>query len=331
MSTIRDVARLAGVGVGTVSRVISGKGSLSEKTRMQVIKAMRDLDYRPSATAQSLSNRKSGIIGVLIPRFGPVLYEKVLATVEDELRRKGKYFVLSSSLSADEASVSFLLSRDCDGALIFASEQTDERIFDVSQKFKNFGVINRFVTGIEDRCFWVDHKEGGRFAAQMLIEAGHRDIAVITGPNEARDSHLRRDGFFGELALHGLSVPPENIFQGDFRPSGGWNGSRYLTSGPRRFTAIFCFNDAMASGAVLYLRQNGIGVPNEIAVIGYDNLQYTEFLQPALTTVDSHVDLIVRNACRYIMNQCYEMDFPIETRIAPTLVIRESHYARSVT
>ena len=327
MATIKDVARLAGVGTGTVSRALSGKGSVSADTRRKIEAAISSLSYRPSSIAQSLSNRKSGIIGVLLPHFGAGFYEKVLSVIEAELRAYGKYFVVATSASADDDSFDFLLSRDCDGILLFVSDARDRQIRALERKFETIAVVNRIVPGLEEKCFAADHVAGGRIAARALIESGRTRFAMISGPALRDDSLLRRKGFTEELAASGLSLADELVVEGDFRNEGGWAGCQALLARGLPFDALFCANDAMATGAMGCLAEAGLSVPGDVAVIGYDNLPYTRYLVPPLSTVDGEISETVRNAARHLLQHCYGVETENTHVLTPHFIARASHGA----
>ena len=157
MTTIRDVAKLAGVGVGTVSRTISGKGSVSEERRRRVEDAIRKLSFRPSSIAKSLSSKELGIIGLLLPHLGSAFFELILRTAESELRAHGKYFVVATGSGAEEeeASFNFLLARDCDGMLIFSNETTERRLIDLERRFERVAVMNPDGAGPRRQVFRV--------------------------------------------------------------------------------------------------------------------------------------------------------------------------------
>ena len=326
MATIRDVAKLAGVGIGTVSRTISGKGSVSSEKRRRIEEAIEKLDFRPSSVAQSLSSRKLGIIGLLLPKLGGAFYELILRTAEDELRAHRKYFVVATAAgdSQEKESVEFLLARDCDGMLVFSSEISERSLLELESRFPNIAVMNRIVPTIEGKCFVADHFEGGRLAAQTLLDAGHTRIAAITGPQKRLDARLRQEGFASELATAGVLLDEDLVLEGDFSAPGGRRCCDGLLETEKPFSAIFCANDTMAMAAISRLQHHGRQVPSDVAVLGYDNLGYGEFLAPPLTTIDSAIEATVRNACRYLLGVCYGIELESHRQFQPGVVWRES-------
>jgi LacI family transcriptional regulator len=326
MTTIRDVAKLAGVGIGTASRAISGKGSVSLEKRRRIEEAVEMLSFRPSSVAQSLSSKRLGIIGLLLPKFGSLFWELILATVEDELRAHGKYFVVATGngIAQEKASFEFLLARDCDGILIFSSQITERSLIELEGKFPRVAVINRIVPTIEEKCFAVDHVEGGRLAARTLLDAGHTAIAVISGPLHRPDARQRHEGFLHELREAGIRIDTDLIVEGDFTAERGWRFCDALLDREKPFSALFCANDNMAISVLSRLQERGKRVPQDVAVIGYDNLTHSPFLTPPLTSVDTALEATVRSACRYLLKVCYGIDSEFQRQFMPHVVRRGS-------
>ena len=302
------------------------KEAYPPKKRHRIEEAIEKLDFRPSSVAQSLSSRKLGIVGLLLPKLSGAFYELILRTAEDELRAHRKYFVMATGTgdSQEKESFEFLLARDCDGMLVFSSEISERSLLDLESRFPNIAIMNRIVPTIEDKCFVADHFEGGRLAAQTLIDAGHSRIAVITGPQHRLDARLRQEGFASELATAGIRLDEDLVFEGDFGAVSGRYGCDRLLETAKPFSAVFCSNDTMAMAALSRLQQRGRQVPSDVAVLGYDNLEYGAFLAPPLTTIDSAIEATVRNACRYLLNVCYGIESDFYRQFQPNVVWRQS-------
>jgi LacI family transcriptional regulator len=335
VTTIRDVAKLAGVGVGTASRALSGRGAVSSAALAKVQFAAESLNFRPSAIAQALSLQRSGSLGVYVPELASYFYSSIVTAADQLLRAHGRHLVVvCGSPSRDPRQealdgVAFLLSRDCDGLLLTGNDLTDADLREISQRVAHLAVINRKVPGMAGRCFIPDHEEGGRIAARALLSQGHRHLAVLTGPASVLDNRLRMKGFLGELALHG--VAPSVVFNGDFSRECGWEtGAKLARSvgpdGPlnQRCSAVFCANDRMAMGLISRLWVEGWRVPDDISVVGYDNDDFASFATPPLTTV--HMPLIeqARLATAQIMRQCYGDPCEPEAPCPPALALRLS-------
>ncbi len=335
MSTIRDVAKLAGVGVGTASRALSGRGAVSPAALEKVLAAAESLNFRPSAIAQALSLQRSGSLGVYVPELASFFYSSIVTAADQLLRAHGRHLVVvCGSPSRDPRQealdgVAFLLSRDCDGLLLTGNDLTDADLRDISSRVEHLAVINRKVPGMKGRCFIPDHEEGGRIAARALLSQGHRRVAVLTGPASVLDNRLRMKGFLSEMSGHGIE--PCQAFNGDFSREFGWEtGGSLVQSVDRRAsidqrcTAVFCANDRMAMGLISRLWVEGWRVPDDLSVVGYDNDDFACFATPPLTTV--HMPLIeqARLATAQVMRQCYGDVCDPEPLCPPALALRLS-------
>lgn len=334
MSTIKDVARLAGVGVGTASRALSGKGSVSDDAADRVRAAAGRLGYRPSSIAQALSLQRSGAIGVYVPLFDGGFYSEMLGSIDRVLRVHGRHMIAANGCGDGSQrqkaldGIEFLLGRDCDGLLVASNSLTDDDCAELFRRFPRVVVLNRDVPGHAQSCFSVDHEVAGRLAARALVSQGHRDIAVIEGPPDAPDNRARMRGFFAELAVFGIDVRPEHRGVGGFRFSLGAAAARWLAAaGPRgrpAFTALFAANDLMAMAAVSALGELGIRVPQDVSVIGYDDSRFAGYTSPPLTTVHVPIDAVAASACRLMLNACYDSELPVERNFPPTIAWRSS-------
>ena len=332
MSTIKDVARLAGVGVGTASRALSGKGSVSDDTAERVRIAAGRLDYRPSSIARALSLRRSGAIGVYVPLFDGAFYSGILASIDRVLRASERHMVAATGCGDGSLrqkaldGVHFLIDRDCDGLLIASNNLTDEDCLEIMRRCPRTVVLNRSVPGHAGRSFSVDHEAAGRLAARALLAEGHREIAVIAGPATTPDNEARMQGFFAELGRHGVEVPQERRTEGGFLFSGGAAAARHLVEagGRPRFTALFAANDLMAMSAVSALTQLGVRVPQDVSVIGYDDSRFARYTAPPLTTVHVPIDDVSANGCRLLLNDCYETELPVARDFPPSIAWRGS-------
>lgn len=323
MSTIKDVARLAGVGLGTASRVVSGKGSVSPATAERVKKAIKQLDFRPSHAARALLSGSSQTIGVYIPILKGTFYTPILQVIDMELRSGGRHMVVAFGCGlGDERrqaveGVEFLIERGCDGLIVMSNELTDGDIVALSRKQPRLVVLNRSFESIRDQCFSADHTLGGTLAAQALLKLGHREFAVISGPPTSPDNVARITGFMDELTRHRIDPNKVMILKSDFSPEGGWASAEALLASKHKFTALFCANDEMAVGVLSYFQQAGISVPKQVSVLGYDDTHSAEYSAPRLTSVHIPLREVTLNGLHWLLNQCYgsalkiDREFPI--------------------
>ena len=330
MSTIRDVARLANVGVGTASRVISGKGPASADAVARVLAAVSELEFRPSSSARALASKTTGMVGVFVTEFSGHFFGPILLTVDRELRAVDRHMVAATGCGQGDArqlareGIEFLIERQCDGILLFSNEMLDADLLALHARWPQLTLINRTVAGIERDCFTVDHELGGRLAARALLGQGHREIAIISGRHSASDNEARLRGFDAELALHGLSVAPQMREDGGFSFAGGETSMNKLLAKGRPMTAVFAANDLMAMAAISALQQAGLRVPQEVSVIGYDDTDFGAYMLPRLTTVRIPTREVAANAARHLINSCYGKSLPVVRQFAPSLLWRDS-------
>jgi LacI family transcriptional regulator len=331
VATIKDVARLAGVGLGTASRVVSGKGSVSPATLERVKKAIEQLDFRPSHAARSLLSGSSQMIGVYIPVLSGTFYMPILQLIDSELRAAGLHMVLASGVGLGDQKrqaiegIEFLMERGCDGLIVMSSALGYEDIAALGPKQDRLVILNHWIDAIPRQCFTIDHTQGGVLAARALLEHRHRKIAVIAGPAAAPDNVARIAGFLGELDRSGINTTKLWIAESDFTPAGGWDSAKELVESGYPFTALFCANDEMAIGAMSYFHEAGIRVPQDLSVIGYDDIPTSAFSAPRLTSVHTSWHAVTLNGLNELLNRCYDLerpvarDFPVEVTLRASL------------
>jgi len=330
MATIKDVARLAGVGVGTASRVISGKGSFSQDAAERVGVAVQQLSFRPSATARALSLRSTSTIGVFIPDFQGPFYGPLLHAIDTELRQYDRHMVVANGCGHEDPrqqaldGARFLIGRECDGIIITSNALKDVDFLSLREQFPHIAVVNRDVKGMKSQCFTVDHKAAGRLAAQAFLDQGHKRIAVISGLSSAGDNKQRLQGFFDRLGEAGIESSSVQVEEGEFTASSGWAAVERLLAGKKRMTALFCANDQMAMGALSCLQHAGLSVPGDVSVVGYDDTDVAAFLSPRLTSVHIPIAEMGLNACRMLLNACYDMELKVSKEFMPTVSLRDS-------
>jgi LacI family transcriptional regulator len=330
VATIKDVARLAGVGLGTASRVVSGKGAVAPATAERVRRAIEQLEFRPSHAARSLLSGSSQMIGVYIPVLKGTFYTPILQIIDMELRANGQHMVVAFGHGLGNArqqameGIHFLLERGCDGLIVISDALLEEDIAALGPKNKYLVVLNRLYKDIREQCFSVDHKQGGKLAAVTLLEQGHRKFAVVTGPSSAIDNIARISGFIGELEKHGIAADKVTMVEGDYSPESGWMAVGTLLASRQKFTALFCANDEMAVGAISRLHDAGVSVPGMVSVMGYDDTLTAEYSAPRLTSVHVPWREVTLSALNWLLNQCYGGSRPVRRKLPVSMSWRSS-------
>jgi LacI family transcriptional regulator len=334
MATIKDVARLAGVGLGTASRVVSGKGSVSQATMEKVRQAIEQLDFRPSHAARSLLSGSSQMIGVYIPVLKGTFYTPILQLIDTELRAAGLHMVVAFGVGLGNPreqaieGIEFLMERGCDGLVAMTNHLQDADIAALGPKQSRLVVLNHRVDSIAEQCFSADHTQGGVLAARALLEQHHRKIAVIAGPSTFPDNVDRISGFMGELERAGVDTAGMWVVESDFSPEGGWNSAEELVNSGHQFSALFCANDEMAVGALSYFHEIGMSVPRDVSVLGYDDTPSTEFSAPRLTSVHVPWRAVTLAGLNALLNRCYSLEREVG-RAFPISITQRASLARA--
>ena len=330
MATIKDVARVAGVGLGTASRVISGNGSVAPATVARVKAAIAQLGFRPSHTARALLSGMSHMIGVYIPILKGTFYTPLLRLVDTELRENGQHMVVAFGSGSGNArkqareGIEFLADRGCDGILVLSNALRDEDMTGIRKLARPIALVNHSLPSLPEQSFVVDHAQGGRLAAQTLLEAGHRRIALVGGPGYAPDNTVRVNAFLSELSAAGIPRSRVPRMNADFSPEGGRAAAEVLLKRPLTCSAVFCANDEMAVGVLSYCQQAGIAVPAELSVMGYDDVESAAYTAPQLTTVHMPWREVTLDAVRWLLNTCYQTELPLSRKYEVSVMYRRS-------
>jgi LacI family transcriptional regulator len=330
VATIKDVAKLAGVGLGTASRVVSGRGSVSPATLARVKQAIDELGFRPSHAARALLSGSSRMVGIYIPVLAGTFYTPILSIMDAELRAAGLHMVVAFGAGlGDERrqaieGVEFLIERGCDGLLVMTGALRDEDVAALGAKAGQLVALNHALESIPDQCFTLDHTLGGRLAARALLGHEHRRIAVIEGPRQLADNVQRIAGFMGELGEHGIGADQIWRVESDFSPAGGWACAKRLLDSGFDCTALFCANDEMAVGALSYFQEAGLRVPHDLSVLGYDDTPSAAFSAPRLTSVHMPWREMTQNAINALLNLCYDLRRPVMRDFPVSLTMRAS-------
>lgn len=318
-----DVAKLAGVSLQTVSRVINGHRSVSPATRMRVQSAMRELGYRPNRAARALASGRSDLIGVIAEpstSFGP---SSTLRALEDAAAASGMRLSVTSVPSMDRDTV--------DRAIEHHLEQRVRGIVVVALVVSISEAIHAFDPGVpvviigRDQGLGIanvgiDHEHGARLAVNLLLDAGHRTVWHVSGLRDAYDSEDRIVGWRDALLAADAEVPP--VVAGDWSARGGYEAGLLLARMPE-VTAIFASNDQSALGILRALHEHGRAVPTDVSVVGFDDIDEAAYYIPPLTTIRQDFALIGRRAMASLL-ALFDGEPPSHELLAPELVLRQS-------
>lgn len=286
-TVINDIAERAGVSIATVSRVLNNRPEVADATREKVMNTLRELGYMSNRYARVLVSGQINYIGFSIPRVEH--FVQILQGVTDAVDEQDANLVLCPTDYEHDREVSLLeriQARGVDGALIVLPSESSEELQELSQHGSPFVVIEpRFPLNDHIPYVTATNMSGGRSAAEHLIALGHKRIAVITGPTSWSSSIDRLAGYHSVLFAHGLQNIPDLVRESDLTQEGGYRVACDLLQLSPRPTAIFCFNDLMAIGALRAARELGLRVPEDLSIIGFEDAPFASIVTPALTTI----------------------------------------------
>jgi LacI family transcriptional regulator len=286
-STLHQVAKMAGVSPATVSRYLNGTAKVSDEKRGSIEQAILQLNYKPNQVAQSLKMGSSHTIGVLTQSLISGYFNEAMTGIEDVMKQAGyALLIMSGHWHADQEAerVELLIGRRVDGVVILTGNMPDSQILDFAQRVP-IVAFGRELRGGRMLGFCLDNYTGACNAVRYLIEQGHRRIAMVAGPADHLDAQARLSGYRDTLRAHGIAPDDALLVQGDFQEAGGLAAVETLLARGADFTAIFAANDLMAFGARLGLYQRRIRVPDDVSIVGFDDVPGSMYSTPPLTTV----------------------------------------------
>ncbi|MBY0122920.1 LacI family DNA-binding transcriptional regulator [Bacillus sp. S/N-304-OC-R1] len=303
--TIRDVAKLSGVSVATVSRVINQISTVNPETQKRVRKAMEQLNYEPNQVAQGLASKKTQTIALVLPNISNPFFSDIVRAVEDVAQSNGFTVILCNSdglVSKEQSYIEVLRKKYIDG-IVFASNTLRQEDFEKMKK-DNISIVVLDYSSSTDSCSIVraKNREGARMAVHHLLEIGCGKIAHIYGPLDDQTARNRLDGY--EEIVHSFSwYSPTLLVPGQFTINGGIEATKMLLEKHPDVDGIFAGNDLMAVGVLKALHQMGKKVPEDVAVCGFDGIYLTEITQPELTTVAQPIYKMGEKAAKILINK----------------------------
>ncbi|MBL0541895.1 LacI family DNA-binding transcriptional regulator [Aeromonas caviae] len=281
------MARRAGVSASTVSRILNGSAKVAADKRQAVEDAIQELNFRPNLMAQYLKTGQSMTLGVLTQHVESPFSNEMLRGVEHTLQ--GMEYVpliVSGHWNAEEEveRLRLLVARRVDGLIILTGHVNQQTLLEFSQQIPIVATGHNIMTE-RVHSFSINNRLGGYMATRYLLDLGHRDIAHIVGLPDHNDAIERHHGYRQALVSSGIEYDPSLVIQGDFAEVGGLNAVKKLVESGRKFSAIFCANDQTCYGAILGLKQCGLRVPEDVSLIGFDDLPFSTYSNPPLTTV----------------------------------------------
>ena len=327
MATIKDVAALAGISYTTVSHVLNKTRPVSEPVRLKVEEAIARLDYVPSAVARSLKAKSTAPIGLLVANSLNPYFAELARGIEDYCERNNYCVILCNCDDDPDKQRSYLrvlLEKRVDG-LVVASAGGDAGLASGLAGVRTpMVIVDRSLEGIDADLVRIDHEQGAYLATRHLLDLGHRAIACIGGPAITSVAHMRKAGYLRALSEAGLIPNDDWMIESDFSCTGGYEAAGRLLSGDRP-SAIFACNDMMGIGVLRAAAERHIRVPEQLSVIGFDDVQMSRYVYPALTTVGQSILQLGETAAQVLLRRIATPQQAVEQLIvAPSIVLRES-------
>jgi LacI family transcriptional regulator len=297
MATIHDVALAAGVSPTTVSRYLNNRIELPAATAGRIDAAILKLEYRPNVLAKRLSTGRTEAIGLVTPEIREPFFAELASAVEDEADRHGYTLFMASTRSdrsREIAAVNRLHDRHVDGLLMMTNAPDDGTLASLIGKRRNVVLISEDIPGVTVPRVFVENEKGAHAATRYLIEAGHRTIGYIGGPERLFSVEERKAGYLRAMREAGLEVRDDLMRLGSFAPDFANRAILDFTGSRQPPTAIFASSDYLAIGSILGLRAAGLSIPDDISLIGFDDVPMTELLLPPLTTIRQPIEALGR-------------------------------------
>lgn len=325
--TLHDVAEHSGVSYQTVSRVINGNPHVAKETRQRVLRSIKELNYQPNSAARSLVTRRSNLIEIITfggHHYGPA---QMVLHVESAARKRGYNLIVSNiqEMTSDnvQVAVNSLSGRLVDG-IIMITPAMGVAYADLTELCKGipFVMIDTELGSITPSVV-INQRFGGQLAARHLIDLGHQTICEISGPLNWYGALARHESWHETLQTAGL-LPGLSV-EGDWTALGGYRAAKYLLESGAQFTGLVVGNDQMALGAMRALRENGLHIPEDVSVVGFDDIPEAACFEPPLTTIRQDFNVLGKQSVEYLVDRINQPDTPLQQRVLyPALIERQS-------
>jgi LacI family transcriptional regulator len=327
-TNIRDVAKAAGVSVATVSKVLNGYTTVNENTKERVLQFVKEMQFRPNSAARSLVGRRSMTIGIFLTTgLAHPFFTQILAGMEQALKSKGYDLIYLAQLSwnREYSFVRHCQSRNVEGVVVFGFQHEDMNFDELIESGIPALFIDLDVRGGRAGYISSDNQEGAQQAVSYLAGLNHRRISFLSGNKDSYVSRHRQEGYRAGLAAADLPYREEYVAEGDFTRETGYVAMGKLLALTERPTAVICCSDMSAVGAMEAIHDAGLSVPEDISVIGFDDIEIARYVRPALTTVRQDMITIGRRSIELLDDLILDKKLPPPEAIVPTeLIVRGS-------
>ncbi|OOF38549.1 transcriptional repressor PurR [Rodentibacter mrazii] len=327
MATMKDIARLAKVSTSTVSHVINGSRFVSDEIREKVMNVVTELNYTPSAVARSLKVRETKTIGLLVTATNNPFFAEVMAGVEQYCQQH-QYNLIIATTGGDagrlQQNLRTLLHKQVDGLLLMCGDSRFNADTELTISVP-LVIMDWWFKELNADKILENSILGGYLATKTLIEAGHKDIGIITGNLKKSVAKNRLEGYKKALSEAEIPLNDDWIIESHFDFEGGSIGMQKLLATTKRPTSVFCCSDTIAMGAYHIIQQQGLNIPQDISVIGYDDIELSQYLFPPLSTISQPKAELGKLAVELLLQRIKNPKEPYQTlTLSPTLQLRKS-------
>lgn len=327
MATMKDIARIANVSTSTVSHVINNSRFVSDEIRDKVMAVVKELNYTPSALARSLKVKETKTIGLLVTATNNPFFTEVVSGVEQYCHQHHYNLILSNTEGNTDRllnNLHTLIQKQVDGLLLMCSDSRIQIGKDLNLNLP-FVIMDWWPTEEKADKIFENSEYGGYLATKALIEKGHRRIAIITGNLKKSLAHNRLNGYQRALAEANLPRQPEYIIESHFDFEGGMRGMEKVLQLHPRPTAVFACSDSIAFGAYQTIWRHGLSIPQDISIIGYDNITLAQYMSPPLSTINQPKAELGKLAVETLLQRIKNPTNSYRTfLLEPELILRES-------
>lgn len=332
-TTLKTIAKATGFSINTVSRVLRNDTRISNETSVLIKSKAEELGYIPDALASSMRNPRTKTIGVISADLSNPFFSEVIKGIEEKAEESGYQMLMGNNEESEEKEkhlVKLFLSRKVEGFIIMPSHGKGSSLYDFYATLPvPYIFAGRYIDGLENHSVLHNDEEGEKSVFEYLLSAGHRNILYLSGPEHISNTFDRDRGMRKAYENHSIAPDSRYIFHLPGHPEDGYQAVNTAINKGLPFTAIACFNDILAMGAMKSLQENDLSVPRDVEVIGYDNLLFSQFMQPSLSTVDVPKHRLGYVAMEILENHINNPDLDFTTENLPVrLIFRDSTQER---
>jgi LacI family transcriptional regulator len=331
MATMKQVAEKAGVSTSTVSHVINNTRVVSPDVRARVLSIIAEMRYIPSAVARSLKNDKTHTIGMMVPNSSNPYFAELIQGIEDAAFKRSYNVILCNAYDDPKKQAAYLrvlMEKRIDGLILVASGADDELALLLRDQSVPIVLVDREVAGVEADFIESDHETGGYLATRYLIELGHTDIGCVSGPADLPPARDRVAGYLRALKEAGLKFRLDYLVRSDFTSEGGFRAFQQLLALNQPPTAIFASNDLMAIGGICAASEARLRIPQDLSVIGYDDIALASYSTPRLTTMAQPKYEMGQRVTRLLLERIMGGHLPLRRELLQTTLVERQSTAR---